>query len=327
MRLLIRSIDNDGRLALIPQLVTTPWEVEVVDTDDAPAFAAALRRAEAMVSMSWEWDLPADASLRLLLLPGAGTDAIAFDRLPPQVTVCNCYEHEIGIAEYVFGGMLEWVLRLRDMDAALRRGEWTGSYLCGPRHDELYGKQLGLLGYGRIGREVARRAMAFGMQVSACTRTPRAPDGLAMRIDGLDAWEALLERSDFLVVTAPLDASTRGFVDAAALARMKPSAVLVNVARGAIVDEHALYAALRERRIGGAIIDTWYQYPAQGVRSGVAPSVLPFHELDNVIMSPHASGWTHALLPRRNGAMAAHLDRFARGEPPVNVVGTGRRST
>ena len=100
---------------------------------------------------------------------------------------------------------------------------------------------------------------------------------------------------------------------------MKPSAFIVNVARGALVNEKALYEACRHRRIGGAAIDTWYRYPTDGKVSS-DPSNMPFRELENVIMTPHGSGWTHALLPRRCRLIAQNLDRLARGEPLLNVV-------
>ena len=105
--------------------------------------------------------MPAAPSLKLLHLPGAGTDDIAFDAVPPQTTVCNVFEHEIGIAEYVLSGMLQWAIGIPTMDAALRRDEWFGSHLSGPRHGELYGQTVGIVGYGRIGREVALRARCF----------------------------------------------------------------------------------------------------------------------------------------------------------------------
>jgi phosphoglycerate dehydrogenase-like enzyme len=103
------------------------------------------------------------------------------------------------------------------------------------------------------------------------------------------------------------------------LAKMKPTAVIINVARGPLIDERALFEACRDKRIGGAVIDTWFKYPAQG--DAVAePSNLPFCELENVIMTPHASGWTEGLRPRRSKMIAGNLDRLARGEPLVNVV-------
>jgi len=320
LRLLIKNIDDDGRLSLVPQFLDTPWEIEVVDTDDLAAFDHALAHADAMVSMSWTWGLPSASRLKLLQLPGAGTDEIDFARVPSATAICNCYEHEIGIAEYVIGAMLEWTIGIRTMDQQFRNGSWAGSYLCGPRHAELTGKTLGIVGYGHIGRAVAQRAKPFGMRVIACTRTPRSDAQFADRVDGMERFGDLLAEADFIAVTPPLNEQTRGLFDRRAFAVMRRNAVIINVARGAIIDEHALYNALVERRIGGAIIDVWYRYPPQGQALGPRPSTQPFHELDNVLMTPHASAWTDGLLPRRNRAVATNLNRLARGEPLINVV-------
>ena len=319
MKLVIKKMDDDGRLGMVPGFLETPWEIVVADSDDLPAFERALDGADALISMSWTGRVPKAPSLRLLQTPGAGTDAVDVSRLAPRTAVCNCFEHEIGISEYVLGAMLEWVIGLRRMDATLRRGDWTGSYLCGPRHAELYGKTLAILGYGRIGRESARRALAFGMRVLACSRTPKDADPLVGRVAGMDALLPTLAPADFVLVTLPLDDSTRSLIDRRAFAAMKPGAVIVNVSRGPVIDEQALYDALAARRIGGAVIDVWYGYPAQGERHA-APARLPFHELDNILMTPHASGWTDGLLPRRNRAIAENLNRLARGEPLVNIV-------
>ena len=322
MRLLIKAADADGRLSLLPRFLETPWDIEVVDVNDASAFERALERADAMVSMNWRWAVPQSATLRLLQLPGAGLDEIDFSRLPAAVAVCNCFEHEIGIAEYVLGAMLEWSIGLRRMDEQLRRGSWEGSFLLGPRHREVVGTTVGILGYGRIGREVARRSRAFGMHVIGCTRTPAADD-LAHEVLGMDRLPSVLARADFVVVSLPLTDDTRGLLGRDAIASLQPHAVLVNVARAAIVDEEALFAALKERRIGGAILDVWYRYPRQRLADPTPPSAFPFETLDNVLMTPHASGWTDALLERRNRAMAANFNRLARGEPLLNVVRAG----
>ena len=319
MKLLIKKTDNDGRLGLIPQFLQTPWMIEVVDTADQIELAKAVADADAMISMNWHKDMPPAPKLRLLHLPGAGTDDIAFESVPPRTTVCNVFEHEIGIAEYVLGAMLQWVIAIPRMDAALRRGDWHGSHLCGPRHEELFGQTLGIVGYGRIGREVATRARPFGLEILACSRTPGPGDGLVEQVAPMSGMDALLARSDFVLLALPLDASTAGMIGQAQIGRMKPNAVVINVARGALIDERALYEACRDRRIGGAVIDTWYRYPAAGETHG-APSNLPFHELENVIMTPHGSGWTQGLLPRRCRLIAQNLDRLARGEPLVNTV-------
>ena len=320
MKLLIKNVDNDGRLALIPQFLETEWVVEVADHTDRNELQRGLADADAMISMNWPTDMPLAPKLKLLHLPGAGTDDIAFDSVPGQATVCNVFEHEIGIAEYVMSAMLQWVIDIPRMDAALRRGEWYGSHLKGPRHGELHGQTVTIVGYGRIGREVAVRARAFGMNVLACSRTPNAGgDALVDRVEPMRQLDTLLAQSDFIVLAIPLDSSTAGLISRERITRMKSTALIINVARGALIDEKALYDACRDRRIGGAAIDTWYRYPAQGEMHG-DPSALPFRDLDNIIMTPHGSGWTEGLLPRRCRFIARNLDRLARGEPLANVV-------
>ena len=319
MKLLIKNVDNDGRLALLPEFLQTKWTIDVANHEDRNELAGKLADADAMISMSWPRDMPVAPKLKLLHLPGAGTDDIAFDAVPAQTAVCNVFEHEIGIAEYVLSAMLQWVIGIPRMDAAMRRGEWYGSHLCGPRHGELFGQTVGIVGYGRIGREVASRARAFGMKVLACSRTSKPGDGVVDRVEPMEKLDALLAQSDFVLLAMPLDASTVGLISRERLGKMKPSGFIINVARGALIDEKALYEACRDQRIGGAAIDTWYRYPPQG-ETRCDPSSLPFRDLDNVIMTPHGSGWTEGLRPRRCQVIAQNMDRLALGEPLLNVV-------
>lgn len=322
MRLLVKSTDDDGRLAPLPRLVNTAWEIVIADPARAGEFAAALSTADAMVSMNWPADMPPAPHLRLLQLPGAGTDEIVFDALPADTSVCNAFEHEIGIAEYVMAAMLHWTLDLPAMDREMRAGRWWGSFLCGPRHGDLYGTTLAILGYGRIGREVAKRASAFGMRVIAASRTPGGGDAWCERVAPMNALADVVAQGDFVLAALPLDAASRGVVNATIFDAMKPTAVLINVGRGATVDEEALFTALRTERIRGAVIDTWYSYPPPSKDSipEHAPSRFPFHELGNLVMTPHASAWSEALKERRCRVIAANLDRLARGEPLLNVV-------
>ncbi len=319
LRLVIRESENDGRFALIPRLLTTRWEIDAVDFDDPRALEAGLRHADAVVSMSWNRGMPSAPRVRLLQLPGAGLDGIDPEAVPAQAAICNVYGHEYGIAEYVMAGMLTWVIRLPALDAALRRNSWWGSYLSGPTHGELLGRTLGIVGYGRIGRECARRAKAFGMTVRACSRRRDKGDGLVDEVWSMEDLGRVLEAADFLLLALPLDATTTGLIGAPELARMRSNAVLINVARGTLVDEAALFDACRNRTIGGAILDTWYQYPHPQTPLA-APSAYPYANLENVIMTPHASAWTDGLLERRNRAIARNLDNLARGEPLENLV-------
>jgi phosphoglycerate dehydrogenase-like enzyme len=184
---------------------------------------------------------------------------------------------------------------------------------------ELAGKTLGILGYGRIGQAVARRARAFEMEVCAIRRDVRrsAQDEWAL-LGGPEMLDEVLRRSDYLAIALPLTPGTRGLLGERELAVMRPTAILINVARGEIVDEDALYAALAARRIAAAALDVWYRYP-----SGPGPA-LParraFHELPNVLMTPHVSGWTDGMLEARAKLIAENIHRTARGEPPANLI-------
>jgi len=160
---------------------------------------------------------------------------------------------------------------------------------------------------GHIGREVARVSAAFDLRI------------LSLRSRHSNAeLETLLAESDFVVIACPLTDKTRGMIGGAELAKMRPTASLINIARGEIVEEAALFEALRDRKIRSAAIDVWYQYPKDGAER--QPSRFPFGELDNVILTPHSSAWTDRVVSLRFRDIAANIDRLAAGEPLVNVV-------
>lgn len=312
------------REPLLRDRVTTDWEfAPLPDVSDAGLVRRQLADADAFIGNFFSETLrTAAARLRLIHCTGAGVDAIPFDSVPPGCTLCNVYEHEGPIAEYIMLAVLSFVTRLQDLQARFRQGEWMGSGRSnGDLHDEAAGKTLGLVGYGHIGREAARRAKAFDMKVAAVARKPRdvVQRGALDWYGTIDDLPALLEMSDFLAVVCPLTSDTRGLLGEAELRRLKPSASLINVARAEIVQEEPLYRALRERWFAGAALDVWYQYPARpGER--LHGSRLPFHELDNVIVTPHASAWTEQLIERRYRRIAENLDRLARGQKLERVV-------
>ncbi|EMY33454.1 D-isomer specific 2-hydroxyacid dehydrogenase [Arthrobacter crystallopoietes BAB-32] len=264
----------------------------------------------------------AGTRLRLVHVTGAGYEKIALDALSPSAAVANTFHHARPIAEHVVMMTLMLSRRALAADRELRSGQWRTIATAKdvPFHPTLDGMVVGVIGLGTIGAEVARLAGALGMRVQAVRGNPAAPLPAGVQpewVGGNAELPKLLETSDVVVVTVPLSEGTRGLIGAGELQRMKPSALLVNVARGPIVDQGALYAALAERRIAGAGIDVWWGTPAGG---RVPPSEFPFEELDNVVLTPHHSGHARRTFERRAADIAANIANLAAGRPLFNVV-------
>lgn len=277
-------------------------------------------RAEILVSVDFAAGLPPMPKLRLVHIPAAGLDAVDLAAVPQGCRVCNVFEHDIGVSEYVMAAMLYFTIGLVSKSERFRSGSWTDSPRVGaPFRPELAGRTVGLIGYGHIGRAVARRAKAFGLRVMALVRTRRDLDPPPDWLGEPGELPALLEAADFVVIACPLNEATRGLIGRSEFAHMKPDAVLINVARGPIVDEDALYEALASRTIRGAVLDVWYRYPEPGA-AAVRPARRPFHHLDNVVMTPHCSGWTEGLMERRFAVIIDNIQRLRDGRPLLNQV-------
>lgn len=312
-------------VSVVRDLVTTPVSVShtPVPSDEETAIAPLLRGVDVLVTNVFSERLGGAATdLQLLQLPGSGYDRIDFDAVPAAAQVAVCYEHQRGIAEFVLMQAMALSRRIQDYDRRLRAGDWTTSMIAGdtPAH-ELRGRTIGIIGYGRIGREIAGLARHFDMRVlayrrgKASTSTGPLPDVSF----GPGELHELLRNSDVVVVALPLTDETRGLIGPAEFAAMKPDAILVNPARGPIIHEESLYKALSTRRIAGAAIDVWYQYPKVGSER-LAPSRFPMHELDNLIMTPHISGYTDEMARGRMSQIARNIDRLARREPLENRI-------
>lgn len=253
----------------------------------------------------------------LLHVPGAGLDGVDLDQLPTATAVCNVYEHEGPIAEFVLANLLEWEIGAGQLRQRMHTMPWPDLYRQRVPHGEVAGRRLLLIGYGRIGQAIARRAAAFGIAAHALDDYAR-PDAAATLHPTGDLLDQL-PRADYVVLACPLTNSTRGLIDSTALAAMAQHALLVNPSRAEIVEEQALYAALEQQRIGGAVLDVWYRYPgADGDPDG--PATLPFLDLPNAWCTPHSSAWTRELSRRRYAVIADNVNRFTDGRPLRNVV-------
>jgi len=301
--------------------MTEPLDTEVLaELTDMQRLIPALAEAEIVVGHIWRSDFPEAPRLKLLQAATAGVDMIDRESLPRGIMLCNVFGHEPAIAEYVVMMMLALTHRLLEIVTTFREGSWAGHQPAGGSpHGELLEKTVGIVGYGRIGREVAKRAVGFGCQVIAANRSPILDKGDAAEIYPLGELDRMLPQADVVVIAAGLGPETRGLIDAGRLALMKPTALLINIGRAAIVDEEALFRSLSGNQLGGAALDVWWQHwtPEHPERR---PSRFPFHELSNVLMTPHCSGFTEGTADRRWGDLAANLDRFVRGENLHNIV-------
>jgi len=325
MKVVLNGVAVVPFASLLPPRLQTPWKIALVD--DATPAAEALRAfvgADAMVTVDFDARVPPAPRLRLIQVPGAGCDGIDVGALPPGSSLCNVHKHEAGVAEYVMLAMLQWNIRFIEASASFRAGSWERSSRFGAQPvEELGGQTVGIVGLGHIGRMVARRVKAFDARVVAAEHFPINKPAEVDVMVGLDRLGEVAAEADFLVVCCALTESTRGLIGEAVFARMKPSAVLINVGRGPLVDEDALWRAVSGHRIAGAVIDVWYRYP-DAVNTEVKPSKYDFAALPNVHMTPHIAGWTTGTVQRRWDVIAENLDHLARNEPFVNVVATGR---
>jgi phosphoglycerate dehydrogenase-like enzyme len=187
-----------------------------------------------------------------------------------------------------------------------------------PRALALAGKTALILGFGHIGQRIGRICHALGMRILAVRRSPGPPPGLdyPAEIHPPQALPALLPLAQALIVALPNTPQTEGLVGEAELRSMPPGGLLVNVARGPVVEQGALYRALLDGHLHAAGLDVWYRYPkSPAERPNTPPADLPFHALDNVVMSPHRAGLALETETLRMQALAGLLNAACRGEP------------
>jgi phosphoglycerate dehydrogenase-like enzyme len=269
------------------------------------------------------WFLPAElhgpeefellGSVGLVQLLSAGVDQLPLEQIPDRVPVAsNAGAYADPMAEHVLGLTLALAKRLPQNHAAMADGRFD-------QHTptrSVRGAVAGILGFGGIGQASARLFRAFGAHIHA-VNTSGVTDEPVDWIGTLGDLDALLGAADFLVISLPHTRRTRGLLGARELSLMKPDAILLNVARAAIVDEDALYEHLRDNPSFSAGLDTWWQEPRG---EGAFSTRRPFFELPNVLASPHNSALTAGSLAGAARRAAENVARYLRGEAPEHLV-------
>lgn len=278
--------------------------------------APRLARAEVLFTFRFpvEW-LQQAPNLHWVQLTSAGVDhmldAGLFAARPDLRVTTASGIHAIPMGEHIIGSILAFSRGLIGAVRAQTERRWDRY-----APNEAYGKTLGIVGYGPIARRVAALAHALGMRVQVVRRHPGPPAPPVERFYFPEDLHVLLAASDYVLLAAPLTPSTQGLIDAAALAHLRPTAVLINVARGGLVDEPALIAALQTGRLGGAALDVFAQEPL--------PTDSPLWAMPNVLITPHLAGANPQYNARATALFCDNLRRYLAGEPLLNEVDPAR---
>lgn len=329
----ILIVPRDGSIAddLVDQVrvVSPRIQVTVTNAKSLTELGAPLANAEVMLTSLGVASSAQAPHLRWVQAYSAGVDGWLkkANGLRSDITLTTASGiHAPVMAEYSLSMLLNWAHGNPQFAAYQAKHEWAAKHSDEIRPAELRGATLGILGYGSIGRETARLAHAFGMRILACKRNPdqKTDDGwivpgtgdpagaLPERYFSLEQLPAMLAECDYLILTLALTPASYHILDAAALRSLKPGAVLVNVARGGLIDEPALVEALRSGHVRAAGLDVFEPEPL--------PATSPLWDLPNVLLTPHISGTHPAHDQRLIALFTENLRRYLAGQPLLNQV-------
>jgi phosphoglycerate dehydrogenase-like enzyme len=276
-----------------------------------------LRDADVLVTWSLRSEqFRAARKLRWIHSPAAAVHALLIPEVvASDVMVTNARDvHGPVVAEHVIALVLAMAKRLPSAVRYQLKRTWAQQEIWreSPRPREIAGATLGLVGLGSIGQETAQRAAALGMKVIAVREHPDIPNAPVTKIFGTNELDEMLQASDYVVLAAPLTTRTRALMNRDRLRHMKPDAYLINVSRGALVDESALIEALQQRRIAGAALDVFEKEPL--------PPESPLWKMSSVLITPHSAALTEKLWERHYALIVENLRRLIAGAPLLNMV-------
>jgi phosphoglycerate dehydrogenase-like enzyme len=281
---------------------------EIGDVEVALAFS--LRGSQIAAAPKLRWIHATTAAVHQLMIPEIVNSDIVVtnsrDIMAPMV------------AEHVLAVVLTFAKKIPDCISLQRRHEWGQQRLYDetPRVREVAGTTLGLVGMGAIGREVLKRAAALGMRVLACREHPEKGTSGADEVYGPERLEEVLALCDYVVLAAPVTPKTENLMNASRLDCMKPTACLINVARGPLIDGPALMAALKSRKLAAAALDVFPQEPL--------PADSPLWDVENLLITPHTAALTDQLWERHYALFSENLRRYLSGEELLAVVDKGK---
>lgn len=306
----------DPKASWLKPLDRLSADIHVTITNDEAEVRAAAPVADAILNGTFTPKMlsiavPLATNARWLHSLWTGVDSVMSPELQssPVPFTCGRGVFRVSLAEWTIGAMLHFSYQMRRMIRQQEAGIWEIFTT-----EELHGRTLGIVGYGEIGRATAERARAFGMKVLALRRRPElfGSDSLVDQTFDQAHINDLISASDYVMVAAPLTPETRGLVGAAQIAAMKPNAVIINVGRGAIIDEPALIASLEAGKIRGAALDVFTVEPL--------PAGHAFYRLKNVLLSPHTADHVQDFVHLAVECFLDNMKLFQAGQPLQNIV-------
>ena len=332
MKVLLSKAFHQSDLDYLAERVHQSVQFIKPDTYDVAGVLAKINEADVLFGgMLDERVLEQSDHLKLIQIPWTGVDNLDFNTLSRfSIPISNSHSNAIIVAEHTVALMLGIARKLAYHDRLMRENRWNRVSKEGnavsPFSSTLFGKRIVYIGFGAIARQCNQLLSGFGMQVSIVNTTGQIPEGYEGQLNAFsvtDMLNAVIDQ-DVIVVALPLTETSRGLIDSRIFAGMSETAVLVNVSRGSIIDESALFNALHDKSIGGAAIDTWYQSP-NAKQSEVPPSAKhDFSSLDNILMSPHRAGYAIGGFPHLDDPII-NLNNLVSGNPLINVIDTNRR--
>lgn len=318
MKILFSPVISQAAWSIGESLLPKGFSIEILSAD-AERRVAQLEQADILMGFLRGMPLRPDdyphlRNVKLIQLLSAGYDKVDLDRLrASRIPLCNNGgANSYAVSEHAILLMLAVYRRLPALDRLVREGGWKSSKLGEEQEHELAGKTIGIIGAGMIGRTLARRLAGFEVNLIYYDPVRPAPEEDAILGLHYRELDDLLREADVVTLHAPSNASTHHMIGARTLGLMKRDAILINTARGELVDEAALHRALSDGRIFAAGLDTFEAEPPDPKN--------PLFSLENIVLSPHAAGPTWESWPKRFGNAYANVQRVARGEAPLWVV-------
>lgn len=332
MRVLFTKKFHQNDIEYLNERVDESVSFITPESFDVPGVVSAMKNADVLFGGMLHPEVMENGKhLKLIQIPWTGVDNLNFELLSQYETpICNSHSNARVVAEHTVAMVLGVACKLPYHDRMLRQNRWNrvspeGNSLS-PFSTNLFGSKVLYIGFGAIAKECAKLFAGFNMQVSVVNTTGQVPEDFSGAVNAYkvsDLVSAVVDQ-DVVIVAMPLTEDTRSLIDSNVTDAMKDTSILVNVSRGAIVSESALYNALKENSIGAAAIDTWYQAPSANSPEIAPSSTFDFSKFDNMLMSPHRAGYAVGGFPHLDDPIV-NLNNLVHGRSLINVIDTKRR--